>query len=223
MPRIEVSLFRHGHTPRNADPSIVTGQSLDVPLSELGERQAVTLGNYQAQNGLFPNVVNSSHALRTRMTAQLALESVGYAIMPPIGIDERLVEQNLGKSEGRPRTEVYTDDVKIQIALHGANYRHPGGESMADTGVRMYDWLTQTSEDLEGTEWLDAVQIHAYSHQIAIASLIARVEGVESPLEMRDHVLSLSQNNAIGNASHTFIVIENGTPNIEFIGQSTDI
>lgn len=222
MPTIEVSLFRHGHTLRNADPSIVTGQSLDVPLSELGEHQAVALGDYQARNDLFPNVVNSSHALRTRMTAQLALESVGYEIMPPIGIDERLVEQNLGKSEGRPRRDVYTDDVKIQIALHGANYRHPGGESMADTGSRMYDWLLQKSEELAESDWLDTVQLHAYSHHIAIASLIARVEGVESPLEMRDHVLSLSQSDSIGNASHTFIVVENGTPTIEFIGQPTD-
>ena len=114
-------LVRHGQTQANAEGRL-QGR-LDVPLSEVGRRQAASLA------AAVPKAVRvvSSPLLRARETAEV------FGV--PVEVDERWVEMDYGEYDGRPLA-----DVPIELwerwrtdALHSP----PGGESLAAVGDRV--------------------------------------------------------------------------------------
>jgi broad specificity phosphatase PhoE len=215
---VELNLYRHGHVPENDNPGIVTGQNLSAELDTLGESQAQGLGEFMRGYGIRPDIAYSSHARRVVQTGSIALSVMDPFDHLPLIVEPNLVEQDMGFSEGRPREEVYTPAVKAKIAQLGAEYRHPGGESMADVGRRMFAFLLNSARNAEAEE---LAQVSAFSHNVSIATVVAKVEGVVAPDEMRDRVLSLLGGRVIGNASRTLIVYEKGQFRLEHIGEPT--
>jgi broad specificity phosphatase PhoE len=218
MTVVEVDLFRHGHSRANEDPSLVIGQSLPAPLSEQGMQQAEALGEYIVSRRLRPDIAYHSPAERARATAAAALGVLGVEGCLPILPDARLLEQSLGEHEGRPRASVYTRSVRGQLDIEKAAYRHPGGESMLDASERMHDWLEEAAlrATREGQR-----RVHGYSHNTAMASLLARLAGAGRPDEMQEYVLETLRERRIGYASRTLIVYERGRFRIEHIGEPT--
>lgn len=222
MNAVEVNLYRHGHTGRNDTPGIVFGQTLGEPLDDLGLSQAEALGEYQRDNDLIPGYVFTSHAERALMTAHTA---VGVLALSgrlrhdlTIETDERLVEQSLGRHEGMRREEVYTDEVRAQIDRELGNYRHPGGESMHDVMSRGYAALVGAARIAEGS---DVKQVDLYSHNMTIATILARVEGATNPADLHEYVLGMIRGKRLANVSRTLVVWEKGRFNIELVGEPT--
>ena len=78
------------------------GRDVDVPLSQLGERQSCALGRWFAAGEADgrPEVLLASPYLRARETARLFREAGGCPPDEPICIDERLREKEFGILDG---------------------------------------------------------------------------------------------------------------------------
>jgi broad specificity phosphatase PhoE len=116
-------VVRHGRTAHNATRRLLG--RLDLPLDELGERQAAALGRSGLADG--GARVVSSPLLRARTTA----EAFGL----PIEIDERWIEIDYGIHDGMPLADVprtmwsaWSDDPE---------WTPEGGESLAAVGRRV--------------------------------------------------------------------------------------
>jgi probable phosphoglycerate mutase len=128
-------LARHGETTANAEGRVQGW--LDPPLNERGRAQARTLAREAA--GLDLRALYSSQLVRARETAETVGERVG---LDP-ALDERFAESRRGEWEGRLLREIERDDPERWAAWQrgGADFRFPGGESLAEHVARVDDAL----------------------------------------------------------------------------------
>jgi len=118
-------------------------RDVDVPLSELGRRQADALGRWFAAlpEGERPEVVLASPYVRARETAARICRERGVApgAKGPV-IDERLREREFGILD-RLTTEgvrqLHPDQAEHRALLGKFYHRPPGGESWADVILRL--------------------------------------------------------------------------------------
>jgi alpha-ribazole phosphatase len=132
-------LVRHGRTGHNASRRLLG--RLDLPLDELGERQAAALG----ASPLFSEVsrVISSPLRRARSTA----EALGY----PVEVDPRWIEVDYGIYDGLPLGEVPSS--LWDSWQHDQEWTPEGGESMGTMGRRVRSacddlWAEAASRDI---------------------------------------------------------------------------
>jgi broad specificity phosphatase PhoE len=146
-------IVRHGESAANVAreqaeaagrPSItVATRDVDIPLSELGERQAAALGRWfgQMTPAQRPDVVLTSPYLRARTTADLVVESAGLdRAEVEIVVDERLREREFGILDGLTRVGVqlrYPEQYELKQAIGKFYHRPPGGESWCDVILRL--------------------------------------------------------------------------------------
>jgi broad specificity phosphatase PhoE len=131
-------LVRHGRTAQNA-ARLLLGR-MDVPLDELGRRQAAALGAVPFLHGA--SRVVSSPLARAFGTAA--------ALGPPVTIDERWVELDYGIFDG---TEVGAASDLWSGWESNLEFRPPEGESLADLGRRVRSaceelWAEAESDDV---------------------------------------------------------------------------
>jgi broad specificity phosphatase PhoE len=128
-------LVRHGRTSHNASRKLLG--RLDVPLDELGVRQAEALGRVPF---LRQSVrVVSSPLERARATAS--------ALGPPVTVDERWTEIDYGVYDGSDLGEV----SGLWEAWAGdLGYVPPGGESLLAVGERVRDACSDLWEEAAG-------------------------------------------------------------------------
>jgi broad specificity phosphatase PhoE len=126
----ELVLVRHGETVWHAE-NRYAGRS-DVPLSPRGHEQAATLARWAVGAGL--DAVLTSPLCRARDTAGPTCAALG---LDP-RVDERLVEVDFGKGEGRTRAEMHEafPDALAAFVARPASRPLPGGESGADAVAR---------------------------------------------------------------------------------------
>jgi broad specificity phosphatase PhoE len=116
-------LVRHGESTGNA-AGLLLGR-IDAPLTDRGRAQAQSLGG--SLSGI--TRVISSPLERARDTA--AALDLGL----PIEIDDRWVELDYGEFDGQPLSSVPAEVWKRWRS--DPNYRPPGGETLAEAGVRV--------------------------------------------------------------------------------------
>jgi broad specificity phosphatase PhoE len=116
-------LVRHGESTGNA-AGLLLGR-IDAPLTERGLAQAQMLGS--SLSGV--TRVISSPLARARDTA--AALDLGL----PIEIDDRWVELDYGEFDGQPLGSVPSE--VWQRWRSDPHYRPPGGETLAEAGVRV--------------------------------------------------------------------------------------
>jgi len=114
-------LVRHGRTAQNAARRLLG--HLDVPLDELGRRQAKALGEVEVLRRA--TRVVSSPLARARETAA--------ALGPPVSVDDRWVEIDYGSYDG---IELADSGALFREWDRDLGYRPPGGESLVDVGER---------------------------------------------------------------------------------------
>ena len=114
-------VVRHGRTEHNRARRLLG--RLDVDLDDVGRVQARALA---AHIGPVDRVVTSPLA-RTRQTAE--------AWDAPVEVDERLIELDYGELDGVPLDEVPAEMWAAWRA--DPTFAPPGGESIADLGVRV--------------------------------------------------------------------------------------
>jgi probable phosphoglycerate mutase len=152
MPAPTIYYIRHGETQWNAEGRLQGG--LDIPLNELGRRQAAGVGSILA--GLFARDGRSEQSLtfvasplgRARSTMELVR---GALRLPPrdYAIDERLREIGYGDWEGATLNEMRQADPDVFAARESDKWTvpPPGGESYTSVQARMSDWYNQLMAD----------------------------------------------------------------------------
>jgi 2,3-bisphosphoglycerate-dependent phosphoglycerate mutase len=146
-------LVRHGQSQGNVarDKADEAGlheidiavRDVDVPLSELGERQAVAAGRWFAELPPTerPEVILSSPYLRARQTATAICDAGALSGEKAKSvIDERLREREFGVFDGlttRGIREKYPEEAAHRAKMGKFYHRPPGGESWADVILRL--------------------------------------------------------------------------------------
>lgn len=124
-------LFRHAKSSWG-DPDL---DDFERPLSPRGERAAPVMGAWLKAQGLRPDVVLCSSAVRTRATLALALEAMGGAA-PDVRFDDWLYLAHPGRILASIRA--LTDDLSMAMVighnpgLHALALELTGESSKAD-------------------------------------------------------------------------------------------
>jgi broad specificity phosphatase PhoE len=162
MSAMELLLVRHGESTANvareraeaagAEVIDVEARDADVPLSELGRRQALALGACVAQRrDLRFDAVWSSPYARAAQTATGILDGAGAAM--PVRVDERLRDKELGVLDTLTvlgvRNRFPGEDARRRF-LGKFYYRAPGGESWADVALRVRSALADIARSGAG-------------------------------------------------------------------------
>ena len=186
-----IYLARHGETTWS-----LSGQHTgltDLPLTELGERNAQRLGC--RLSGIVFESVFTSPLRRARRTCELA----GFGAIAEI--DPNLLEWNYGDYEGRRSVEIHAERPDWQLFRDGA----PGGESpqqVAERADRVVDRLRAVSGN---------VLIFSSGHFLRV--LAGSWIGIE-PYEARSLMLSTGSLSILGyehNLEQTVIKLWNDT------------
>jgi broad specificity phosphatase PhoE len=154
-------IVRHGQSAGNVarDAADAAGlgtididmRDVDVPLSELGHRQADALGRWFAAQPEEerPQVVLVSPYTRARQTAKAICQAGGVTeeARQPL-VDERLREREFGLWDRLTTAGVrakYPDQAEQRTLLGKFYHRPPGGESWADVILRLRSALDTVS------------------------------------------------------------------------------
>lgn len=103
---VSLLLLRHGESTANA-AGLFTGV-LDVPLTQLGFREALVAAELIRASGLRIDVALVSELLRAQQTATAVLDALELGSVQPLS-DWRLDERNYGALTGRSKHEVLTE------------------------------------------------------------------------------------------------------------------
>lgn len=166
-------LFRHAQSEWNInEPRLVGGRSNHIPLTTEGRLQAQRLGQWIAGNGLEPEVVYFSPAVRTIQTGMIALDAAGLPNDPIV--DDRLQELSQGTQEGLAVSEVYTREILERIKLEQKDFKLEAGESMNDVAARKRDWAEYVLSKGHPT-------IFAFTHGFAIRCYVGSLLDWDHP------------------------------------------
>ncbi len=166
----EFYFFRHAQSEANLQPHIVGGRSNHSPLSETGREQAARLGLYIADHLPEPDFVHATPAVRTQQTARIALYAA--RLERPLRIEDDLQELDQGMAEGRPRSEVYTQETFARIDAEGLDFKHEGGQSLRELGMQGVAWIDRAfMSHAAGTI------VYVFGHGMAIRSLVGNILG----------------------------------------------
>jgi broad specificity phosphatase PhoE len=118
-------------------------RDVDVPLSDLGRQQSISLGRWfgQLSDEERPNVILVSPYIRARETARLLMDAVGLDQDElTYVVDERLREKEFGVLDRLTKYGIrhkYPEQAEIRSVLGKFYHRPPGGESWCDVILRL--------------------------------------------------------------------------------------
>lgn len=156
-------LIRHAETEHNRD-SRVQGQA-DIPLSDLGRRQAAALADWLRASQL--DAVYASPLCRALTTAEAIAEEHGLTVT----VEPALMEMNVGEMEGLTTVEMrqrFPDFLKVWASEDGHTAVMPGGECLQEVQDRAW----QVVERLRAAHTDQTVAL--VSHNFVLGSLITR-------------------------------------------------
>ena len=161
-------IVRHGESAGNVarEAAVAAGletidinvRDVDVPLSPLGEQQALALGSWFGRMavGERPNVVLTSPYLRACRTAELVSSQAGLAVLhaPELTIvDERFREKEFGILDRLTKRGIeasHPDQAEFRKILGKFYHRPPGGESWTDVILRLRSALEMITREYCG-------------------------------------------------------------------------
>ncbi len=207
-------VVRHGESAGNVARDLAEEQQLeridiaqrdmDVPLSELGERQAAALGRWIAEQDDRPTTVWVSPYVRAQETARLALDAAGLDL--PLRVDERLREREFGVLDGLTRkgiTAQFPEEAERRARLGKFFHRPPGGESWADVAQRVRNVLDEIRSDAQGE------RVMVVAHQVVVLVVRYVVEGMTEA-----QVLDIDRGGEVANCAVTSYAFPAGTPEL---------
>ena len=176
----DIWLVRHGQSAGNVARDAaeaaagllidIAERDVDVPLSELGERQAHALAAWFAAlpPAERPNVVLHSPYMRAAQTARIVMQRIEAAPPPAVQADERLREKEFGILD-----RLTTRGIAQQYpALHAQRqhvgkfyFRPPGGESWCDVILRLRSVLDTITREYR------AERVLIVGHQVTVNCL----------------------------------------------------
>ena len=152
MPAPVIYYIRHGETAWNAEGRLQG--TLDIPLNELGRKQAAHAGKVLA--GLFARDGRDRHDLayvasplgRATSTMDFVREVLGLPAHG-YGLDDRLREIGYGEWEGSTLAEMQAKDPAFfaKRLTEKWTMSSPGGETYVSVQQRMRDWYDSLKAD----------------------------------------------------------------------------
>ena len=152
MPAPVIYYIRHGETSWNAEGRLQGVQ--DIPLNDLGRRQAAAAGSILldlfARDGRDQSSLAfiASPLIRARATMELARAELK---LPPAGyaLDDRLREIGYGQWEGStlPEMQLADPDLYAKRQTEKWTVSPPGGESYVEVQARVQDWYASLRGD----------------------------------------------------------------------------
>jgi len=163
-----IYLIRHGETAWNKE-EIFRGRA-DVPLNEIGFREAELIGEYL--KGMDIHVIYSSPLLRAKETARRIAQVFNLKVQPLVGI----TDMSFGKWEGRPLKEVQIYDREIYRQWREKPHlvRLPGGESLDEVRVRAMAALEEVIQYHKG------MNLVLVSHRVINKVVICGILGIDN-------------------------------------------
>ena len=173
-------IVRHGQSAGNVarDAAEAAGlrtidiatRDVDVPLSDLGVRQAEALGTWfgNMPRDELPDVVLSSTYLRARETARIVIETGMHGHEVSRVSDERLREKEFGILDRLTPLGIraqYPELAEQRLHVGKFYFRPPGGESWCDVILRLRSFLDMLTREYRG----DRVLVVA--HQVIVNCL----------------------------------------------------
>jgi probable phosphoglycerate mutase len=152
MPAPVIYYIRHGETSWNAEGRLQGAQ--DVPLNDLGRKQAAHAGNILAdlfvRDGRDKSTLSfvSSPLGRARSTMELVRGELKLPLVD-YGLDDRLREIGYGQWEGSTLAEMQAEDPELFARRQAEKWTvsPPGGESYVAVQARMQSWYNSLRED----------------------------------------------------------------------------
>lgn len=158
-------LVRHGQSAGNVARDVaeasqqflidIADRDVDVPLSDLGKRQAAAMSDWF--HGLGPDdqpsVILFSPYVRARATAQAVLDRLDRSQLTAVAADERLREKEFGILDRL--TPLGIRDKYPELAEQRAHvgkfyFRPPGGESWCDVILRLRSVIDTITREYRG-------------------------------------------------------------------------
>lgn len=182
-------LVRHGQSEGNVARDAADRDGLervelpvrdaDVPLSDLGRRQAEAFGHWLGEQPRErqPTTVLCSPYLRARQTARRILTSAGGDLARlEVDVDERLRDREMGVLTDltwNGITALHAEEADRARRLGRYYHRPPGGESWADMTLRLRSVLADVALHLADERVL------VVGHDVPIQLVRAIVEGLD--------------------------------------------
>lgn len=178
-------------------------RDIDVPLSSLGEEQAIALGRWFARNRAdgVPDLVMASPYTRARRTAELIAENGGFADVE-FNFDERLREKEFGILDRLTTAgiqERYPDQARFRTLLGKFYHRPPAGESWCDVVLRLRSLMDTIGLHYPGQDVL------IVSHQVVVLCLRYLIERLSE-----QEILAIDHEGDVANCSITEYQFEEG-------------
>ena len=166
-------LVRHGQSQWNLENRF-TGW-WDVDLTEQGTAEAIAAGVLLAKSGLLPTRAFTSVQLRAIKTLHLALEACGRLWIPEVK-DWRLNERHYGGLTGLNKAETAARHGDEQVHVWRRSYATPppGGESLRDTGARVWPYYIHTIQP----HVLRGETVLVTAHGNSLRALIMALDGL---------------------------------------------
>lgn len=148
----DIWLVRHGQSSGNVARDAaeaaaghrieIAERDIDVPLSELGERQAHALAGWFASlpEGRRPNVILHSPYVRAVETARFIIDALGPSRLLAVQVDERLREKEFGILDRLTTHGIWHKYPELHEQRQHVGkfyFRPPGGESWCDVILRL--------------------------------------------------------------------------------------
>lgn len=201
-------LVRHGQSSGNVARDVAEAaghavvdlptRDVDVPLSSLGERQSRALGHWfrQMPPEERPTAVMSSPYVRTRATADMALQAAGIDDDEVTRItDERLREREFGIFDRLTKAgirEKFPDQAELRAAIGKFYHRPPGGESWCDVILRLRSVIDTLTRDYRGERVL------IVTHQVVVLCFRYLFERMSE-----EQILSIDREQDVANCAIT--------------------
>ncbi|MBB3592974.1 2,3-bisphosphoglycerate-dependent phosphoglycerate mutase [Rhizobium sp. BK529] len=175
-------LVRHGQSDWNLK-NLFTGWK-DPDLTELGIQEATTGGQALADYGIKFDVAFTSALVRAQHTLKLILDKVGQPGLETIR-DQALNERDYGDLSGLNKDDARAKWGEEQVHIWRRSYdiQPPGGESLRDTGARV--WPYYLTEILPRV--LRGEKVLVAAHGNSLRSLVMVLDRLN-----REQVLSLN-------------------------------
>lgn len=197
-----IYLVRHGQTAWNAEGR--WQGTLDIPLDEVGFRQAQALAEHLKERPI--TAIYSSELGRAYATAEPLAKAKGIDIQT----DVRLRELHFGIFQGLTRDEIRTK-YPTEVRQFYANYLDfvvPEGESRGEMQARAYEM------------WQDVVRRHPNS-EVVVMSHGGPVRLLLMKLFPEQHERMLK--GPLPNVSLTTITVEEGIPRLEGLAETSHL
>lgn len=169
-------LVRHGQSDWNLK-NLFTGWR-DPDLTEQGHKEALSAGKKLRAEGLKFDIAFTSSLLRAQTTCQHILDEMGQSELKTIK-DQNLNERDYGDLSGLNKDDARKKwgDEQVKIWRRSYDVPPPGGESLRDTGARVWPYYIHHIQPhvLRGETVLVA------AHGNSLRALIMAIEGISGP------------------------------------------